>query len=182
MFNSLALRLILAAKLAVVGSLPGVMTGSTLFHFSQIDQFAGRYVLLRDPSEDLKQAIDRATSTVSFVRRTIMRRQLRQRAVAYSSFVMGRAGESLRTTLADKGTLSLPLSGSPILWKAPFGEVVQAHLQLGPELVEVFEAKRGRCESHFQLSSDHRILVVDIRMISEELPRPVEYRLVYRRA
>lgn len=182
MFNGVALRLTLAATLTAMGSLPGVMTDSVSIHSSQVDQFAGHYVLLRDPSEDLKQAINRATSTVSFVRRAIVRSQLRQRAVAYSSFVMGRAGESLRTILADKGTLSLPLSGSPVLWKAPFGEMVRAHLQLGPEMVEIFETKRGRCESHFQLSPDHRVLVVDIRMISEELPRPVEYRLIYRRA
>ncbi|MBV9940091.1 MAG: hypothetical protein JO150_16420 [Acidobacteriaceae bacterium] len=182
MFSGLALRLTLAAMLTAWGSLPGVMTDNAPFHVSQVDQFAGRYVLLRDPSEDLKQAINRATSTVSFVRRAMVRWQLRQRAVAYSSFVMGRAGESLRTILADKGSLSLPLSGSPVLWKAPFGEIVRAHLQLGTELVEVFEAKRGRCESHFQLSPDRQVLVVEIRMISEELPEPVEYRLVYRRA
>lgn len=182
MFNGLALRLTLTATLTAWGALPGVMTDSASVHSSQVDQFAGRYVLLRDPSEDLKQAINRATSTVSFVRRTIVRSQLHQRAVAYSSFVMGRAGESLRTILADKGILSLPLSGSSVLWKAPFGEVVRAHLQLGPGLVEVFEEKRGRCESHFQLSPDRRVLIIDIRMISKELPRPVEYRLVYRRA
>jgi len=177
MLRGLTLRLAFVISFVA----PGVMAGSVSFRFSQVDQFAGRYVLLRDQSEDLKQAIDRATSTMNFILRPIARRQLRQRAVLYPSLAMGRAGESFKTNLADKQILSLPLSGLPVLWKAPFGEMVRAHLRLGPELVEIFEAKHGRCENFLRLSPDRRVLTIHVRMISDELPRPVEYRLVYRK-
>lgn len=182
MFSGLTLRSIFTVSLIALGAFPGVITGHASFRLSQIDQFAGHYVLLRDQSEDLKQAIDRATDTMNFFLRTIARRQLRQRAVLYPSFAMGRTGENFRTDLTDQTSLSLPLSGSPVLWRAPFGEVVRAHLQPGPELAEIFDTKRGRCEQRFQLSPDRKMLTLEVRITSNELPKPVEYRLVYRRA
>jgi hypothetical protein len=109
MFTRLALRLTFVTSLVLLGLFTGVMTGyasrfsshsAKTFHFSQVDQFAGHYVLIRDQSEDLKQAINRATDTLNFILRPIARRQLRQRVVLYPSFAMGREGESFRTSLA----------------------------------------------------------------------------------
>jgi hypothetical protein len=150
--------------------------------FSQVDQFAGHYVLIRDQSEDLKQAINRATDRMNFILKPIARRQLRQRMALYPSFAMGRRGDSFRTSLAGQIILSLPLSGLPVLWRAPFGEVVRARLQPGPELLEIFETERGQCEHLFRLSPDHKVLIVEVRITSRELPKPVEYQLMYRRA
>ncbi|MFL6464158.1 MAG: hypothetical protein ACJ73N_07090 [Bryobacteraceae bacterium] len=152
------------------------------FRLSEIDHFAGRYVLIRDQSEDLKQAINRATDAMNFLRRLTARRQLREKVVLYPAFAMGRSGEIFRTSLAGKTILSLPLSGATVLWKAPFGETVQARLQPGPELLEIFEMKRAHCEHLFRLSPDSRVLTVDVRITSDELPKPVEYQLIYRRA
>jgi hypothetical protein len=191
MLTYLTSRLTFVPNLVILGLFTGVMPGgassfssssATTFFSSQIDQFAGCYVLIRDQSEDLKQAINRATDTMNFIRRKIARRQLREKVVLYPVFAMQRNGESFRTSLADKTTLSLPLSGSPVLWRAPFGEMVQARLRPGPELLEVFEMKQGHCEHHFRLSPDRRVLTVDVRITSRDLPKPVEYRLVYRRA
>lgn len=152
------------------------------FRSSEIDHFAGRYILIRDQSEDLKQAINRATDTMNFFRRQMARRQLREKLALYSTVSMGRSGESFRTNLAGKTTLSLPLSGAPVLWRAPFGEMVQARLRPGSELLETFELKQGHCEHRFRLSPDRRILTVDVRVTSDELPKPVVYQLVYQRA
>ena len=152
------------------------------FHLSEIDHFAGRYILMRDQSEDLKQAINRATDTMNFLRRRIARRQLNEKLALYRTVSLGRTGESFKTNLAGKSTLSLPLSGAPVLWKAPFGETVQARLRPGPELLEIFDMKQGHCEHHYHLSPDHRVLTVDIKVTSSELPKAVEYRLIYQRA
>jgi hypothetical protein len=166
--------------LAALGSLAGVLADSAP-ESSQVDQFAGHYVLIRDQSEDLRQAIDRATETMNFFVRPIARRQLRQKTVLYSSFAMRRSGEFFCITLAGEPVLSLPLSGSVVVWKAPDGEIVRVRLVLGPELAQVFEAKQGRRENRFTLSPNGAVLTMDIRITSDELPRPVEYRLVYRR-
>lgn len=147
-----------------------------------VDEFAGMYTLLRDQSEDPKQAIDRATGTMSFFVRPIARRQLRQKTETYHSFSLQRSGEFLNTRLPSEPVLSLPLSGSTVLWKSPDGEMVRVHLQPGPELVQVFETKQGRREDRFTLSPDHRLLTISVKVTSNQLPKPVEYRMVYRRA
>jgi hypothetical protein len=113
--------------------------------------------------------------------RPIARRQLRQKTVLYSSFAMWKSGEFFCVSLPGESVLSLPLSGSIVLWKAPDGETVRVHLVLGPPLSQVFEAKQGRRENHFTLSSDRAVLTMDVRITSNELPKPVECRLIYRR-
>ncbi len=148
---------------------------------SPIDRFAGHYILVKDQSEDVGQAIRRATEGMNFLLRTVARRQLRQKAVSYPSFAMERSGESFSTSLAGEPALSLPLSGTAVLWNAPDGETVRVHLQPGPELVQVFEAKQGRRENHFALSSNRQVLTMNIKLTSSQLPKPVEYRLVYQR-
>ena len=183
-------RLTLVTNLVVLGLFTGVMTGhdsrlsspsAKTSHSSQVDQFAGRYILVRDQSADLRQAIDQATETMNFFVRRIARRQLRQKNVLYPSFVMSRSGEFFCTALAGESALSLPLSGSAITWKAPDGETVRVRLMVGPELGQVFEAKQGRRENRFTLSSGGTVLTMEVKIISQELPKPVEYRLVYRR-
>jgi hypothetical protein len=174
---------ILAIFGLLVGSTSALARGSAgPFHLSEIDHFAGRYILMGDQSENLKQAINRATETMNFLRRRVARRQLREKLTLYPVFSIQRNGESLRTSLAGQTTLSLPLSGAPVLWKAPFGETVQARLRPGPELLEVFEMKQGHCEHRYRLSPDGRVLTVNVRVTSNELPKPVEYWLIYQRA
>ena len=119
---------------------------------------------------------------MNWLRRRMARRQLYEKLALYPTVSLGRSGESFRTDLAGKATLLLPISGAPVLWKAPFGETVQARLRLGPELLEIFELKQGHCEHRFQLSPDRRILTVEIKVTSKDLPKPVEYRLIYQRA
>ena len=114
-------------------------SSATPFRPSSVDRFAGHYVLSQGESEDPKQAVNRATDEMNFVTRTMARRQLRQRTVLYPQFTMQRDGENLQTSVPSAGqTLSLPVSGSAVAWRAPFGEVVQVRLQAGPELVDVF--------------------------------------------
>ncbi|MFL6464159.1 MAG: hypothetical protein ACJ73N_07095 [Bryobacteraceae bacterium] len=159
--------------------LTGVIAGASAL--SPADQFAGHYVLIRDQSADLREAIDRATATMNFIVRPIARRQLRQKTVLCSSFSMEKTGGFLRITLAGEPALSLPLSGAAVPWRAPDGETVRVHLIPGPELVQVFEAKLGRRENHFTLSADRAVLTMSVKITSYELPQPVEYRLIYRR-
>ncbi len=163
-----------------LGLLTGIGAGG-VFAPSQIDQFTGNYALVRDQSRELREAINQATETMNFVLRPIARRQLRQKNIVCSSFFMGRKGESLNINLIGETPLSLPLSGEAVLWKAPDGETVRVHLMSGPELTQIFEAKEGRRENRFTLSPDHTMLTMNVRITSRELPKPVEYQLVYRR-
>jgi hypothetical protein len=181
-------RLLLHSKairtLAVFGLLMGCTVGSPSIasENSDIDQFAGSYTLIQNQSDNPRQAIDQATSTMNFVVRLVARRQLTQKTIPYSTFAMQRSGEFFNTSLPGKPVLSLPLSGSTVLWKAPDGEVVRVRLQAGSELIQVFESKQGRRENRFTLSSDHRLLTMSVKVTSHELPKPVEYRAVYRKS
>ena len=181
MLRSMCIKVLVAVSL-LISSVPASPRSSARpLHFSEVDHFAGRYTLRRDQSEDLRQAINRATDAMNFLRRGMARRQLREKLTLYPSVSMGRTGDDFRTNLAGKATLSLPLSGAPILWKAPFGEIVKVRLRSGPELLEIFDMKQGHCEHLFRLSPDCRVLTGDVRVTSNELPEPVEYRLVYQR-
>ena len=174
---------ILATFVLLVGSTFALARGSTgFFRSSEVDPFTGRYTLMGDQSEQLRQAINRATDTMNFLRRRIARRQLHEKLALYPTVSLRRSGECFKTDLAGNASLSLPLSGAPVLWRAPFGETVKARLGPGPELREIFDMKQGRCEHRFRLSPDHRILTVEVKVTSNELPKPIEYRLVYQRA
>src|SRR4051812_22429465 len=93
--------------LTAQSSFAGVMIQSAST-FSPVDQFSGHYVLIRDQSEDLKQAIDQATETMNLFVRPIARRQLRQKTVLYSSFAMWKSGEFFCVSLPGESVLSLP--------------------------------------------------------------------------
>lgn len=165
---------------AVLGLLLGTMVYKAA-DLSPVDRFTGRYVLLRDQKEDVRQAIERATESMNFFARPIARRLLRQKNVLYPSFSMERSHEFLLISLAGEPSLLLPLSGAAVPWKAPDGETVRVRLVLGQALRQIFEAKQGHRENRFTLSSDGGLLTMDVTITSSELPQPVEYRLIYRR-
>ncbi|MBV9039174.1 MAG: hypothetical protein JO182_32115 [Acidobacteriaceae bacterium] len=164
-----------------LGLLLGRVVGEAS-NFPLLDRFAGHYVLLRDQSEDIRRAIERATENMNFFVRPIARRLLRQKTILYPSFSLERSGEFLHTSLAGEPPLLLPLSGAAVPWKAPDGETVRVRLILGQQaLRQIFEAKQGRRENRFTLSSDGGLLMMDVTITSNELPQPVKYQLIYRR-
>ena len=164
---------------AVCCLLASVISGAPAF--APVDRFTGRYVLVRNQSEDIQQAIERSVARMNFLVRPIARRQLRQKTILSSSFAMERSDDFLRVTLAGEPTLLLPLSGATVSWKAPDGETVQVCLVPGSDLVQIFKSKQGQRENRFTLSPDRELITMSVRITSRELPRPVEYRLVYRR-
>lgn len=165
---------------AVLGLLLGI-TVCKATDLSYVDRFAGHYALVKDQKEDIRRAIEQATESMNFFARPIARRLLRQKTVLYPAFSMERSGEFLRTSLAGQPPLLLPLSGAAVPWKTPDGETVRVRLISGQALRQLFVAKQGRRENRFTLSSDGGLLTMEVTITSNELPRPVEYRLIYRR-
>ncbi len=141
----------------------------------------GVYGLAPDRSDDVGQAIREATEGAGFFVRTVGRRMLADRlappdtvriVVTDTTASITSDGSALRTrlfTVADPGEADQrPPDGVRTAWD-------------NEALVRTFEEDDGVRTYRYSLAGDGDTLRVDVSVEGSRLPRPVEYRLIYRR-
>jgi hypothetical protein len=139
----------------------------------------GGYVLDRGRSDDVKGAIERVVKGMNPVTRSIARRRLARTNPAYERVSIRFEGNSARVS-AGPSTLTLPLSGEPVRWNRD-GEVIRVSGRRDAAgYVETFDARDGRRVNRFTPAGEGLLLTVTVT--SPRLPRPLEYRLHYRRS
>lgn len=148
---------------------------------AQEPALAGVYGLAPDRSDDVGRAIREATEGAGFFVRTVGRRMLADRLAP---------PERVRIALTDT-TVSITSDGSERRTRLfPVADPGEADRR-GPEgvrtawddaaLVRTFEEDDGVRTYRYSLSGDGDLLSVAVRVEGSRLPRPVEYRLIYRR-
>jgi hypothetical protein len=140
----------------------------------------GVYQLVPAESGNIKQAVEKVVSQMSFLTRGTARSRLLARCIVYPSVTIARttgtSGDAYRIRLEKGADVTLKPGAPPVAWQSPDGETVQIRLQA--DFVQIIESKDGRRENSF--IPENGRLIIRTKLISPRLPAPVEYQLVYR--
>jgi hypothetical protein len=136
----------------------------------------GTYKLVAGESDDVKKAIEKVVSQMSFVTRGAARSRMEAKCIAYPSVTIATEGGGYRIQLERGSNVVVTPGGPAVPWKTPDGETVQ--IRLTTEFRQIIESKDGQRENAFSREGDR--LIVRARLRSPRLPAPVEYKLVYR--
>lgn len=140
------------------------------------EPLSGTFTLDRNRSDDVNAAINSVVKKMNPLTRSVARRRLRNTNPAYPSVAISFTDDHARIS-AGPSTVTLPLSGRPILWKRAGEMLTVTGRRDGNRYVETFDAKDGRRTNVFTPTSDG--LVMSVTVTSRRLPQPLQYRLVY---
>lgn len=119
---------------------------------------------------------------MNFVVRPIARSLLRKRNVVPAEIGISRQGDQLRMERTNRPTITGSWDGRPIAYTPPDGEKTEVSYKLiGGSLEETFVAKDGVRTNLFEWNAKDSLLYLRVRLNSERLAKPIEYRLAYER-
>lgn len=146
-----------------------------------IARFAGRWELVRSESDNIDKAIETTIAPMSFLARPIARTKLKRRNVAFPQFTIREGEGGVRVTHQQGLDVLYPDVGAAVKTRAPDGTDAITRLTVESELLLSYDADAGRREDRYTLSADGSTLTLSVRLTSGNLPKPLVYKLVYRR-
>lgn len=160
--------------------------GSSHARTPQTPQLQGTYTLDAAASDDVRKAIDIAVRGMGWPKEGFARSRLEKTNLPpYQRVVIqlepGVTGVSITTD--KRAPIRTSADGTPIDWTREDKEKfkVSTVLKTGP-LVQTFKSKDGQRVNTYSISADGKTLVLNVSVTSDKLPRPLTYRLVYKRA
>ena len=143
----------------------------------------GTYVLDRERSANINQAIETTIRRMSFVARPIARSRLRRTNAYYDRVVIDFTPVRVTTQFDGRHVIESPAGGETIKWTREDGEVLDLSTRWqGGRLVQSFTADDGGRVNTYSVGEDGRTLTMHVVVSSPRLPRALEYDLVYTRA
>jgi hypothetical protein len=149
--------------------------------FADVTPFVGTYALDEAASDDMAEAFEPAIREMSMVVRPLARRRVRDiRPDASTRFE--HSAEGLIVQSGERTPVTLPPNGDPVERTTGEGDTVRLSVRVEGDVLRLrMEGERGRSTSEYRLSPDGETLTVVTTLDFDRLPRPVRYRLVYRR-
>lgn len=160
------LTLALLAPAALVAQAPG---------------WDGDYVLDSERSDNVVEAVKKATETLSFVLKPILRKKLEgtEKPAQNLNILKG----SAVTLKVEKNLPFTAAPGSPAKWKRNDGEAFEVSLEeQAPGFALAFRQDDVVRSQAFSLSEDGRTLTVAVVLRHPKVPEPVRYKLLYKKA
>jgi len=149
---------------------------------AQLDYLNGRYAVDRVASADIRAAIEETIADMGFLRRPIARIRLRNTNPIGTAVSIEVTDERARITFDESPPMESLLDGTPVRWRREDGEEFDLEtVGQGDALVQTLTTEQGSRTTRFQLSSDGFTLALVVSVSSPQLPRPLEYTLIYRR-
>ena len=156
----------IAANLAVYGEEP---------------MLEGHYIPIVERSSDVDAAIDAAVAKMNFIKRPIARSRLKKTNPAYQRVTIARTESQVHVKFDKSSVIESPADGTPVKWKREDGEVFEVSTDWqGKRLVQRFKAEDGERVNTFHSNAKGE-LILDVKIMSDQLPKPLSYSLVFRR-
>lgn len=151
---------------------------------AQAGAIAGTFVLDRAASDNVDKAIATAVRDMNFVTRPIARGRLQKTNQPYQQVTIATAGANTIVTVDKQPPRQAPSSGTAIDWTRPAdGEKLKLSMQWdGARLVETLKAEDGQRVNAYTLSPDGSTLTMNVTITSPRLPKPLAYKLAFRKA
>jgi hypothetical protein len=147
-----------------------------------VTRYTGRWTLVPAASDNIDKAIETTVSSMNFVARPIARGRLKRRNVAFPSFQIAAEDRGLHVRHQQGLDVVYPSEGTAVHTRAPDNSDVTTKLATEPVLKLTYDAEGGRREDQYILSTDGSTLTMAVRIVSPNLPKPLVYRLAYRRS
>lgn len=150
---------------------------------AQAGSIAGTFTLDRAASDNVEQAINGAVKEMNFITRPIARGRLQKTNQPYGRVVIASSGGNTVVTIDQKAPRSAPSNGTPVDWTREDGEKFKLSMAWpSGHLVETFKAEDGQRENTYVLSPDGATMTMYVKVSSPRLPKPVQYKLLFRKA
>jgi hypothetical protein len=165
---------ILFASLAFV-------SGSALADPATFSSWMGSYTSAApDQAKDtIEQAIEKGTSSMGALRRSVARSRLKNTNRAYQVVRISPSGDELVTTF-DGRSYEAPTDGGAKKGKDPDGKSVTVSYKAeGDTLKSRFIGEDGEKRIDFERTPDGQGLIMHVTVISKKLPAPIKYSVRY---
>jgi hypothetical protein len=146
------------------------------------DAFAGRYRFVggQRQREAVTAAIEGVVAEMNPLARAIARNRLVESNPVPDAIDIRRREDTIEVKLGERSYVA-PLDESQTSAKGVNGDTLRYHVELdGPELRQVFVGERGRRENTLHRRGPQR-LELNVVVKSEQLPKPLTYRLTFER-
>ena len=143
---------------------------------------AGVYAFDAAASDDINAAIEAAVAKMNFITRPIARSRLKKTNPAYQKIAIARPAGEIVVTLDARKPIQMPDNGSTIKWTREDGEKFDLTANWkNMQLTQTFVAEDGKRVNEFVLGLDGNTMTLQVTLTSEQLDKPVAYKLGYRR-
>lgn len=150
---------------------------------AQAGSIAGSWVLDRAASDNVDRAIATAVKDMNFVTRPIARGRLQKTNQPYQQVSIATAGANTVVTIDKQPARQAPSDGTPIDWTRADGEKMKLSMRWEDgRLIETFKPEDGQRVNAYSLSPDGQTLTMNVTITSPRLPKPLTYRLAFRKA
>jgi hypothetical protein len=171
-----------ASTLCLVVVCGALVVGSSTPVAAQNDSLSGTYRLDEVDSDNISAAIDVAVGKLNFLTRPIARGKLKKINPAYRKITIAASPNEISVAVDDQPALRTPANGTSVVWVDPGGEKVNVSMQLANgHLAQIFKSTDGRRVNDYTLSSDGRMLIMQVTETSPRLSQTIRYKQVYRR-
>jgi hypothetical protein len=170
------------STLCLVVLCSAIFVGSSTPAAAQQDSLSGTYTLDEADSDNISAVIKGAVGKLNFLTRPIARGRLEKINPAYRQVTIAASSNELSVAVDNQPALRTPANGTSVVWVGPDGGKVNVSMQLaGGHLVQIFNSKDGRRVNDYTLSSDGRMLIMQVTETSPRLSQAIRYKQVYRR-
>jgi hypothetical protein len=145
----------------------------------ELDVYLGEYALIASESSDMKKVVDETAAALNFVVRPIARSRLRKTQVAFPTLRIARDSDGFRIRHEQGTDVAHRTLDDPVRTTAPDGSQIVVRLLPGPPMSQSYESGDGLRVNRYVMNGTK--LTLEVRVTSPRLPKPIEYRLVYRR-
>lgn len=149
--------------------------------FPSLERYEGTYRILLEECDEIRPAVERTVSKMSFLVRGIARSRLMKSQILFPAITVYSTDSAFRIRHVNGTDIAHSDSKTGVKAKAPDGSDIVVRLRPGPPLVQSYESSDGKRENTYTLSADGAKLTVDVRVTSPRLPEEIRYRLVYAR-
>jgi hypothetical protein len=143
----------------------------------------GSYILDTRASDDVHKAIDEAVVEMSGLRRPFARLRLREVNQPPQRIDVAITDTEASITTDERDVIRTPTDGKPVAWKKDDGEEFTIRTTWDRRtLKRTFHAEDGERANTYEFTPDASTLTMRVVLTSPQLPAPLAYTLVYRRA
>jgi hypothetical protein len=160
-----------------------VLVAAPVVAHAQPGSIAGTFALDRAASDNVDRAIAQAVKEMNFVTRPIARGRLQKTNQPYQQVTIATEGANTVVTIDKQPARQAPSNGTPIDWTRQDGEKMKLSMKWeNGTLVETFKPEDGERVNTYSLSPDGSTLTMNVRITSPRLPKPLTYKLVFKKA
>ena len=144
--------------------------------------FDGTYKLDDAQSDNIDSAIDQGVKGLNFLVQHIARNRLKKLNPGYRTVSITSSASEISIVVDNQPALKMPTSGSTIVCTSPAGDKTTVKLRFeNGHLLQQFDSSDGHRVNDYTLSTDGRVLTMQVTETSSRLSAPIKYKQVYRR-